>query len=601
MKHIKKSMSLLLVLVMVLTLISACGKKEDTASTTTTDNTATTTDSTTTTDTTATTDSSVKTYDEFLTVDVFCSQANYQGIQSGWFAKVVKDKFNMELNIIAPNVAGGGDTLFQTRSAAGNLGDIVMIGAENGRLADTVNAGLLYDMTDLIAKKENVSKYTQGIDMLKGLVGTDKVYAVPSAVSELPATTPSEGLELVFGPYIRWDYYNAVGRPEINTLEDLLPVLKAMQDQFPTSDSGQKTYAISLFKDWDGNMMTLAKQPACFYGYDEIGFLLSKADGSDVQVITDSDSQYVRSLRFYNKAYQMGILDPESTTQNYDTLFTKMTDGAVLFSPWPWLGQAAYNTIDHKEAGKGFMIAPVKDLQIFSYGSSPSGNKYVVGVGSQAQDPERMVDFIDWLYSPEGIMMSTAQTGGTCGPEGLTWEMVNGRPELTAFGKEALLNGDATMPEEWGGGSWKDGTSQLNFTTVLPKDVNPRNDQPYNYQLWDSVIELNSTPLDTDWQQFMGANSTMDYLTQHDGILVAPGNPYIQPAEPAEISTLRAQCKSIIVENSWKMVFANNDADFDALLKEMQDTINGLGFADVVAFDQTVAKDLNAARDAARK
>ncbi len=45
-------------------------------------------------------------YEEFLTVDVFDSQANYQGIQSGWFAKIVKDKFNMELNIIAPNVAG---------------------------------------------------------------------------------------------------------------------------------------------------------------------------------------------------------------------------------------------------------------------------------------------------------------------------------------------------------------------------------------------------------------------------------------------------------------------------------------------------------------
>ena len=29
-------------------------------------------------------------YEEFLTVDVFDSQANYQGIQSGWFAKIVK-------------------------------------------------------------------------------------------------------------------------------------------------------------------------------------------------------------------------------------------------------------------------------------------------------------------------------------------------------------------------------------------------------------------------------------------------------------------------------------------------------------------------------
>jgi len=603
MKHrISKSISLVLVLVMILTLVSACAKKGDDTTEKATETETSTAETTTETSTEGSTDAeAVKTYDEFLTIDVFCSQANYQGIQSGWFAKVVKDKFNMELNIIAPNVAGGGDTLFQTRSAAGNLGDLVMIGAENGRLADTVNAGLLYDMTELLATKENVSQYTLGMDMLKDLVGTDKIYAIPSAVTSLPATAPSEGLDLVFGPYIRWDQYEAIGKPAIDTLEGLLPVLKQMQDQFPTSDSGQKTYAISLFKDWDGNMMTLAKQPACFYGYDEIGFLLLKADGTDTQVITDSNSEYVRSLKFYNEAYQMGILDPESTTQNYDTLFTKMSDGAVLFSPWPWLGQAAYNTIDNKEAGKGFMIAPVKDLQIFSYGASPSGSKYVVGVGSQAQDPERMVDFIDWLYSPEGIMMSTAQTGGTCGPEGLTWEVVDGRPVLTDFGKEALLNGDATMPEEWGGGSWKDGTSQLNFTTVLPKDINPRNNVPYNYTLWDSVIEMNSTPLDKNWQSFMGANSTLDYLTKNNGYVVAPGNPYIQPAEPSEISTLRAQCKAIIVENSWKMVFANDATEFDALLKEMQETVDGLGFADVVAFDQEVAAALKAAREEAKK
>ncbi len=73
-------------------------------------------------------------YPEFITVDVFDSQANYQGIQSGWFAKIVKDKFNMELNIIAPNVAGGGDTLFQTRSANGNLGDLILTNANKGRL-----------------------------------------------------------------------------------------------------------------------------------------------------------------------------------------------------------------------------------------------------------------------------------------------------------------------------------------------------------------------------------------------------------------------------------------------------------------------------------
>ena len=58
-------------------------------------------------------------WDEQITIDVFDGLANYMGVQEGWFGKLVEDKFNMKLNIIAPNVAGGGDTLYNTRVSAG--------------------------------------------------------------------------------------------------------------------------------------------------------------------------------------------------------------------------------------------------------------------------------------------------------------------------------------------------------------------------------------------------------------------------------------------------------------------------------------------------
>ena len=93
-------------------------------------------------------------YEEFIVVDVFDGLANYQGVQSGWFAKLVKDKFNMELNIIAPNVAGGGDTLFETRAAAGDIGDLIICSGESGNLPDMVTAGLVMDMEPYIKDKQ---------------------------------------------------------------------------------------------------------------------------------------------------------------------------------------------------------------------------------------------------------------------------------------------------------------------------------------------------------------------------------------------------------------------------------------------------------------
>lgn len=535
-------------------------------------------------------------YEEFIVVDVFDSLANFQGIQSGWFAKIVKDKFNMELNIIAPNVAGGGDTLYEIRSAAGDLGDLIIVGVDNGKLEKLVTSGLVIDMEEYLDGRE-IMQYETAIRELNSVVTQDGIYAIPAELSSNSPLTPSETTELTYGPYLRWDVYAALGYPEIETLEDLLPVLKEMQKLLPVGDTGNPTYAFSLFKDWDGNLMNAAKQPACLYGYDEIGFVLAKADGSDYQSIIDEESLYMRALRFYYEANQMGLVDPDSPTQNYDSVFQKYVDGDILFSIWPWQGQSAYNTLSHKEKGQGFMLAPLQDMEIFSYGCKVSGNpQVVVAIGSNAEDAERLADFINWLYSPEGIRVNGAQaSGGTAGPEGLTWEMTSEGPVLTEFGVQALMNGVAEVPQEWGGGLWGDGVSALNFKPVMQSDTDAEG-YSYAYQCWDSVMNMETSLLDKDWQAYMGAGSTMEYLEKTDRMIIAPGCNYQTPTEGSEIATMRSQCKNIIVEYSWKMIFAADKQEFDNLYEIMLIKLDSLGYEQVLAVDMQNAYDQNEAR-----
>lgn len=533
-------------------------------------------------------------YDETITIDVYNGLANYMGMQEGWFAKIVRDKFNMELNIIAPNVAGNGDTLYQTRTAAGDLGDLIIV--DNGQqYNELVEAGLLTDASEYYETMENVQRFDAAVQNLNK--DADGLYGFPTSVSTLKATDPSEGLDPTFGAYVRWDLYGEQGYPEIGTLEDLLPVIQKMQEDNPTTDSGKKVYGFSLFSDWDGNMMNAGKQLVTYYGYDESGFVLAKADGSDYQSILDSDSEYIRALKFYFEANQMGLVDPESTTQNYDTLFAKFQEGQVLFSWWPWLGQAAFNTTTNLTEGKGFMLAPIQDQKIFSYGAEVYGGKQFIGIGSNAEDPERIAAFIDWLYSSEGVLANSSQTSGSSGPEGLTWEMKDGEPVLTEFGKQALLDGDGDVPEVYGGGSYKDGVSALNVNTVLPIDINPDTGFPYAYTMWESYQNETTDPVKEDWSKNMGgAESTIGYLEENDQLLVAPGASYVAPEDSSEISTLRNQAKATIIEYSWRMVFAKDEAEFDQLLKEMQETADGLGYQTVLEFDMNNAKDQNEKR-----
>ncbi|WP_203579953.1 ABC transporter substrate-binding protein [Microbacterium hibisci] len=531
-------------------------------------------------------------WDEQITIDVFDGLANYMGVQQGWFAKVVEDKFNMKLNIIAPNVAGGGDTLYNTRVAAGDLGDLI-ITDKGEKLDELIEGGLVQDSANFYGAMDNAAQFDKAVEYLND--GKDGVFGFPSAVSSLQPTEPSEGLNPTFGPYVRWDYYKELGYPEIGTLEDLLPVLADMQAAHPTADNGQPTYAFSLFKDWDGNMMVTAKQPACFYGYDEIGFVLAKADGSDYQSILDPEGEYMRNLKLYFDANQLGLVDPESTTQNYDTLFSKFQNGQVLFSWWPWLGQSAFNTDQNMAAGKGFQMAPLEDQNIFSYGAEAYGGKQVFAIGSKAEDPERIAAFIDWLYSAEGAYANSSQTGASAGPQGLTWDVNDaGEPELTEFGQQVFLEGGATVPEEWGGGEYADGVSALNLSAVLPIEVDTETGFPYSYTFWPSYQATIANPLTEDWSANMGdVTSTMEYLETNDQLLVAPGASFTAPADSSEIETLRNQVKEIIKQFSWQMVFAESEAQFESLRDELIETANGLGYEQVLEFDMDNAKSQN--------
>ncbi len=530
-------------------------------------------------------------YQDFIVVDVFDYSANYQGIQSGWFGEVVRKKFNMELNIISPNITRGGDTLFEVRAAAGNLGDLIICKGVNGQLQDLVNAGLIYNMEDDLQDKD-IMRYREAIENLNSCVGQDGIYAIPSQVSANGPNVPSEGNEPVYGPYIRWDLYKELGYPEVNTLEELLPVLKEMQERHPTAENGAKTYGFSFFKDWDDNMMNAVKQPCCMYGYDEYGVVLAKADGSDYQSIIEDDSVYVRMLRFFYEANQMGLIDPKSLNQNYEQCFEKYKEGQIFFSPWPWLGKSAFNTISNVEQGKGFMMAPVQDMQIYSYGCYPYGNQdSIIAVGSQCADPERLVDFIDWLYSEEGIMVNGANlSGAAAGLEGLTWEMREDGPYLTEFGREALMNGgDIEVPEEYGGGTWESGVSALNYKAVVQCEKSERGFH-YYYELWDSVKALDTSALVEDWRKKMGADTTMEYLRKNNMLLVAPGMLYTASVETAEQTTIRYQCKRAIQNYSWEMVFAPDSQRFEELLDEMQATVKSYGYDVILEYDMTHAK-----------
>ena len=166
---------------------------------------------------------------------------------------------------------------------------------------------------------------------------------------------------------------------------------------------------------------------------------------------------------------------------------------------------------------------------------------------------------------------------------------------LTDFGMQALMNGDVELPEEWGGGLWSDGISELNYKPIVQSDLT-KDGFPYAYQLWDSVTAMENTVLDENWKMHMEAESTMEYLNGHNMIVVSPGCNFNYPSEDPEITTMRSQCRNIIVDYSWKMIFAGDEEEFYSLQSTMQSKVKSLGYDEVYAFDLEAAKEKTAAQ-----
>jgi len=515
-------------------------------------------------------------------IDVYTQTGNYAGLQVGWFGKIVKDKFNLELNII-PSTEG----VYQTRMSAGNLGDLIIFGGDGAEFVDAIEAGMLLDWY----KGDILDKY--GPDIKKNLStalkknsekfgGGSKCYGFGYNVS-----SSAMGSEpTIYHPDIRFDLYQKIGSPKIPNLMSYLNVLKRMVDAAPKSDSGLPAYAFSLFKDWDGDLVMSVKCMGAYYGYDEFGFTLYHAESNTVQPVFDNNSLYLQGLKFFNTAYQMGILDPDSATQSFSDVAEKYADGRVYWSLFSWLGPSNYNSSERLAQGKGMFAVAAEDQKNLSYGSNVYGGERVWAIGSKAKQPGRIMELINWLCTPEGIMTSS------WGPKGITWDYdSNNKAYLTPLGIEIQDgNKKAMMPESAGGGQYMDGENRINNTTITMNDINPISGERYNKDFWASEQTRVTNPAKKAWQQAMGALSEDEYLNKNNFIAVAVASDYVRDKRNDDLEQKYVQVSNAIKNGSWRAIYAKNDAEFNRIVQDMINQAKSFGYDECVEWDKNQGK-----------
>lgn len=537
--------------------------------------------------------------DEVVTLKMFIrNQSKYTGLQEDPVAKYIEEKLGIRIELTVDSSLGNTtaqtstfNELLATKLASNDLDDIMDFGSPSGNpeilnnLNRAVEAGMIIPLDDLVAEyTENLStdpRLTIRNDYRREHMYNDgKFYSVGGwggmGLDQLPGAAN----------WVRWDLYKEMGYPDVETDEDYLEMLKEMQDSYPETPGGEKVYAIGgAFADPQGMGDGFVNRDyPLSKGYEPLegnyAVYLNHATKQVEAPLQDPDSFFWNGVKLYYKANQMGILDPGAVTMSSAEYTEKINKGAYLSAVNGWQvmnKEAILDGLGMKDAGY-MPMRPLEDVVSLSvyWESVVGGNEFAIT--SKCKYPEKAIQFLDWCMSEEGSRMITQ------GAEGMAYTMDGDVPSVTQQYLDDNAGGTVDMAETYG--KWK--YAGINAFQHIDVDSNGYYIQPEQIPNVDNYSAVKKDAL-----SFYGTESFTDYFTQYknragEKLPNVIWSTYTSGigSKPDDIKQKYAQINEYMYKQIFKMIYAKDDAEYEALQNEAMEKVGELGVDDVVKWYQ---------------
>lgn len=480
--------------------------------------------------------------------------------------------------------------------ASGDMPDIMYIPAKN--VDDMIESGMLLNLDDYLDQMPHVQSY-DGLDTALNYVreyrsnDTGSVYVMPLVVGDNAThylasdTTERNAVKL------NWAAYEAAGCPEITDMDSLLDATEAMLAAMPTAEDGNPMYGTVLNSGSDTSYWACMVMWYRMQGYleQELPYLLEEnmVDGT-VESILSENSMYYQGLKWYNSAYKRGLIDPDSISNDRATQKPKVDNGYTI-TPSGYLPGWA-NT---------YMPYYVPGTKIYyNYTNTYGDPNYVIGINAKTENLEACLNFIDMLADPDAYLWIRS------GPAGEIWDVdENGVATITETGIESAkkygTGGVFTTSSGEEIALWNtpwivsDGGALTSYTDA---EGNPRANMT---STWTEMLEIST---DNDavraWQKDTGYDTWMDWLNENNAYADSSALDDITTfvSIPDDVMQLTIDSiKDVVTTASWKMVYAESDADFDALWNQMVSDCEGLGAEDIISWRLADIENAKAIRD----
>lgn len=526
----------------------------------------------------------VQAAENVTTVTLYPSDANLQsGLVGGYKADIFADRG------FAVEVWAYSDEKTNAILASGELPDLMYVTRDN--LEVMIEAGMVLNLDEYLDQMPHVTEKEElqtAMNYAREFEsdGTGILYGMPTVVG---GKTLSYGITKNM-TVLNWDYYYGIGCPEIKDQWQLLDVMEEMLKAYPTGDDGVQNQGTYLNAGSDTEYWANINEYLKWFGYEptELKYLLeSDMINAEYKSILNDDSKYKEGLKWYNQAYRRGLLDPDSISTDRQTQKAKVDNGHAMVTSGTLQGYSA-----------SYKPIYMEDQKIYQESwNSIYGNKYLLIINAKSKNIDASVAFMDMLADadayfevkngPEGDAVWYLDENGVCqvqqefldnyGKSDVKTLLSNGE-EMALWSTPWLIDDNNFDTSYIGPDGEHRKVRSENWTEFI--------EATYNTEEWNQWKEV--TGYDYYADQVMDAGnyyltSDLDYITNFASI-------------PDDMMKLTIDAlRDVVVNASWKMVYAESDEEFESLWTQMVKDCEDLGAQDIIDWrldDLEVAKEI---------
>lgn len=311
--------------------------------------------------------------------------------------KKIEELNNIKIDLEVPPLANYNDRI-NIMMASGDLPDLMYLWNLDNKYSTFAKEGLLLPLDEYLTNAPNVtSKSTKEQIQAAFVPETGKIHAV---------TRPHVGSNM--GALIRKDWLDKLDLKMPTTVEEFKVVAKAFTEKDPDGNGKNDTYGLTIKADAKETFM----DPAITGVFGARSLLALDKNGKIN--IPESDGSYMKLLEFYGELYKMKALDTEFYLNKGTAARDKWKQGkaGILIDSMKSNELFAPSSTDLKKANpaaKVDFMYPLKnpeDGKRYSYQTTSVWGGYAIT--KAAKDPKRIMKFIDWGFSDEGITVTLA-------------------------------------------------------------------------------------------------------------------------------------------------------------------------------------------------